>query len=126
MDVINLFRTPPAPKSHHVLRLLDAQDTEGVFQGLLMILKCGLHELYGSHGEVNIDTLGIEDVARLQEYFLSFSILLSISDTTTDILPTRGAVLREFASVLHTPHRSLRISFDYAHPSDHALGLGRP
>jgi hypothetical protein len=55
---------------------IDVETPSELFEVLLLIMTCGMKRWYGQR--INIADVNIEHIKKLQEYFLSFGILLHV------------------------------------------------
>jgi len=84
--LVFLFSTEPRDKNSVKLELDPPKDGIKVglhiFQELLMVFTIGLKNLYADKGELNISTVSLEDIEKLNKYFQSFGHTLNIETFT--------------------------------------------
>ena len=116
-DVLALFSQPPMPTCSHTLRV-PADDTRGIFQALVTILKAGMSVLYARDGVVDLTEISDADIEKLQEYFRSFCISLTIarSETFTPAPNPNPNRLKDYVLVLRMPGQVVTVSFDFLTP----------
>ena len=65
------------PKPHGSVNLdIDVEEPSEFFEVLLLIMTCGMKKWYGQR--INISEIGMSDMEKLQEYFLSFGIKIHL------------------------------------------------
>ena len=117
LDVLSIFQHPPPPLCSHTLRI-DAKDTRGIFQALVIILKVGMGVLFSTDGVVDLSKMTEAHVSRLQEYFRGFCIGLNVSYCESFVPKPnpRHDQLKDYVLVIRLPGRQVVVSFDFLVP----------